>query len=122
VVGGRLRAIGMRDTVRYFQREAEANWIAQHQPELWARTDKYLLLSGYLNYRFTGRFVDSVAVAGGLCALRLPARPLGRRRTGLEVAGPADPPQHAARAGAAGTVIGSVAPGRAGHRHSRACR
>ena len=56
-----FRAIGMLDTVRFFQREAEANWIAQHQPELWARTDKYLLLSGYLNYRFTGRFVDSVA-------------------------------------------------------------
>ena len=56
-----FRAIGMRETVRFFQREAEANWIAQHQPELWAKTDKYLLLSGYLNYRFTGRFVDSVA-------------------------------------------------------------
>jgi sugar (pentulose or hexulose) kinase len=56
-----LRAVRMRDTVRYFAREAEANWIAQHQPALWARTDKYLLLSGYLNWRFTGRFVDSVA-------------------------------------------------------------
>lgn len=60
-----FRAIGMRDTVRHFQKEAEANWIAQHQPELWARTDKYLLLSGYLNYRFTGRFVDSVAAQVG---------------------------------------------------------
>jgi sugar (pentulose or hexulose) kinase len=56
-----LRAIGMRDTLRYFAREAEANWIAQHQPALWARTAKYLLLSGYINYRFCGRFVDSVA-------------------------------------------------------------
>src|SRR5450830_884905 len=56
-----FRAIGMRDTVHHFQHEAEANWIAQHQPELWAKTDKYLLLSGYLNYRFTGRYVDSVA-------------------------------------------------------------
>ncbi|MCB1989662.1 MAG: carbohydrate kinase, partial [Burkholderiaceae bacterium] len=56
-----FRAIGMRDTVRHFQKEAEANWIAQHQPGLWARTRTYLLLSGYLNYRFTGRFVDSIA-------------------------------------------------------------
>ena len=54
-------AIGMRDTVRHFQREAEANWIVQHQPDLWARTDKFLLLSGYLNHQLTGRFVDSVA-------------------------------------------------------------
>ncbi len=56
-----FRAIGMRDTIRFFAREAEANWIAQHQPALWARTDKYLLLSGYLNYRCTGRYADSVA-------------------------------------------------------------
>lgn len=56
-----FRAIGMRETIRFFAGEAEANWIAQHQPALWARTDKYLLLSGYLNYRLTGRFVDSVA-------------------------------------------------------------
>ena len=60
-----LRAIDMRETVRYFQHEAEANWIAQNQPEIWSRTDKYLLLSGYLNYRFTGRFVDSVAAQVG---------------------------------------------------------
>jgi len=60
-----FRAIGMRDTIRYFQREAEANWIAQHQPELWARTDKFLLLSGYLNYRMTGRLVDSIAAQVG---------------------------------------------------------
>ena len=56
-----FRAIGMRDTIRYFAREAEANWIAQHQPAIWARTARLLLLSGYLHYRFTGRFVDSVA-------------------------------------------------------------
>jgi sugar (pentulose or hexulose) kinase len=51
----------MLGTIEYFQREAEANWIAQHQPEIWAKTDKFLLLSGYLNYRMTGRCVDSVA-------------------------------------------------------------
>ncbi|QNM97842.1 FGGY-family carbohydrate kinase [Chitinimonas koreensis] len=54
-----FRAIGMRDTVEHFLHEAEANWIAQEQPEIWDRTHKYLLLSGYLNYRFTGRYVDS---------------------------------------------------------------
>lgn len=56
-----FRAIGMTDTINHFLREAEANWIAEHQPDIWAKTHKFLLLSGYLNYRFTGRFVDSVA-------------------------------------------------------------
>lgn len=56
-----LRGIGMRGAVRHFQHEAEANWIAQHQPEVWARSAHFLLLSGYLNWRLTGRLADSVA-------------------------------------------------------------
>ncbi len=60
-----LRSIGMLQTVRHFQHEAEANWMAQHEPELWAKTSKFLLLSGYLNFRMSGRFVDSVAAQVG---------------------------------------------------------
>ena len=55
-----FRAIGMHNTLQHFLHEAEANWIAQHQPDIWARTHKFLLLSGYLNYRFTGRYVDAI--------------------------------------------------------------
>jgi sugar (pentulose or hexulose) kinase len=33
-------------TINYFRREAEVNWIAAHQPDIWARTHKVLLLSG----------------------------------------------------------------------------
>jgi sugar (pentulose or hexulose) kinase len=47
-------------TVAYFQAEAEANWIHANQPEIWDRTHKYLLLSGYLTYKLTGRYADSV--------------------------------------------------------------
>jgi sugar (pentulose or hexulose) kinase len=46
-------------TVRYYQGEAEVNWIAQHEPHIWKQTRHMLLLSGYLNYRLTGSFVDS---------------------------------------------------------------
>ncbi len=56
---------GMRETVAYLQAEAEANWIRTYQPEIWARTHKYLLLSGYLTYRLTGRFVDSAGCQVG---------------------------------------------------------
>jgi sugar (pentulose or hexulose) kinase len=55
-----FRLSGMTETVAYLQAEAEANWIRTHQPEIWARTHKYLFLSGYLTYLLTGRFVDSV--------------------------------------------------------------
>jgi sugar (pentulose or hexulose) kinase len=60
-----FRAARVSDTIRYFQREAEANWLSAVQPEIWARTHKYLLLSGYLVYRFSGRFVDSIGAQVG---------------------------------------------------------
>jgi sugar (pentulose or hexulose) kinase len=50
----------MTETVDYLQAEAEANWIRTQQPNIWDETHKYLFLSGYLTYRLTGRFVDSV--------------------------------------------------------------
>jgi sugar (pentulose or hexulose) kinase len=53
------------ETVAYLQAEAEANWIYTHQREIWDRTAKYVLLSGYLNYRLTGRLADSVGSTVG---------------------------------------------------------
>lgn len=56
-----FRLLGLRETVAYFQTEAEANWVRTHEPDVWASTHKLLLLSGYLIYRLTGRLADSTA-------------------------------------------------------------
>lgn len=55
-----FKLIGMNETVDYFQAQAEANWISKHQPDIWNETHKFLLLSGFLTHRLTGRFADSV--------------------------------------------------------------
>ncbi|MFO7623225.1 MAG: FGGY-family carbohydrate kinase [Anaerolineales bacterium] len=60
-----FRLSGMTETVAYLQAEAEANWIRTFQPDIWQNTYKYLYLSGYLTYRMTGRFVDSVGCQVG---------------------------------------------------------
>jgi sugar (pentulose or hexulose) kinase len=60
-----FKLVGMTETVAYLQAEAEANWIRTHQPDVWQKTHKYLLLSGYLTHRLTGRFVDSVGCQVG---------------------------------------------------------
>ena len=52
---------GANDFVRSFLSEAEIAWLADHRPEIHAAAAKYLLLSGWLNYRLTGRLADSVA-------------------------------------------------------------
>tara|TARA_B110000503_G_scaffold49036_1_gene79668 strand:+ start:24659 stop:26218 length:1560 start_codon:yes stop_codon:yes gene_type:complete len=61
VWGALLKLAGESETVRFFRSQAESHWIKNQQPEIWERTEKLLLLSGYLTYRLTGKFVDSVA-------------------------------------------------------------
>ena len=55
-----FRLARVAGTIAYFQREAEINWIAARQPDVWRRTHKFLLLSGYLNFCLTGRYADSI--------------------------------------------------------------
>jgi sugar (pentulose or hexulose) kinase len=59
--GAAFAVAGAAETMAYLQAEAEANWIRAKQPEVWDKTHKYLLLSGYLTWRLVGRFVDSVS-------------------------------------------------------------
>ncbi|MHB8834167.1 MAG: FGGY-family carbohydrate kinase [Candidatus Methylomirabilia bacterium] len=63
--GAAFRVAGVSSTVAHLQEQAEANWIRTHQPGIWDRTHKYLFLSGYLTYRLTGRFTDSVGCQVG---------------------------------------------------------
>jgi sugar (pentulose or hexulose) kinase len=66
--GWLFKLIREEETIDYFRSQAEACWIAQQQPDIWARTHKFLLLSGFLTHRLCGRFADSV----GSCVAYLP--------------------------------------------------
>lgn len=60
-----LTLAGASGVVDRFQAEAEANWIAEHQPEIHRNTSRYLLLSGFVTLRLTGHARDSVACIVG---------------------------------------------------------
>ena len=42
-------------------RKAQCNWMREKEPENWEKTYKYLMISGYLIFRLTGKMVDSAA-------------------------------------------------------------
>ena len=63
--GALFKVANLSATIAYFQSEAEANWLQTYQPDLWDRTYRYLLLSGYLTHRLTGEFVDSIGCQVG---------------------------------------------------------
>ncbi|MCW8832762.1 MAG: FGGY-family carbohydrate kinase [Colwellia sp.] len=52
---------GESQTIQHFRAQAEANWLKHQQSDVWQKTDKYMLLSGYHSYKLTGNFVDSIS-------------------------------------------------------------
>jgi sugar (pentulose or hexulose) kinase len=60
-----FRLTGMSRTSAYLQEQAEASWLRIHEPQTWEKIHKYLFLSGYLTYRLTGQYVDSVGAQVG---------------------------------------------------------
>ncbi len=61
IVGLGAGLVGVRTRLLEAQAQGKCNWIIQNQPELWEATHKYLQVSGFLNFRLTGRFRDSTA-------------------------------------------------------------
>ena len=55
-----LKAVGLLGKIEEALGTCEANWIRQNQPEIWDKTHKYLLLSGFFTHRLTGEYTDSV--------------------------------------------------------------
>lgn len=53
--------VGMSEASRIAQSEAKVNWIRQNEPGIFKKAFKFLFLSGYLNYKLTGKFIDSKA-------------------------------------------------------------
>ncbi len=56
-----FKALGLSATLQKMERKGHCNWIRQNEPEIWRNTHKYLQVSGYLNFKLTGEFKDSVA-------------------------------------------------------------
>lgn len=46
-------------------KKSQCNWIREEQPEIWEKTHKFLMLSSYLSYKLTGKFVDAAAALVG---------------------------------------------------------
>lgn len=62
---GATRIIGMKRTIENFSKTTAAHWLMEHEPELWGKTHKYVLLSTYLHLRLTGKLVDSISAQTG---------------------------------------------------------
>ncbi|PAJ75398.1 carbohydrate kinase [Pseudoalteromonas sp. NBT06-2] len=60
-----FKCIGQSKVIEYFRQKAQINWIRQNEADIWHKTDKFLLLSGYLTYKLIGEFKDSTGAIVG---------------------------------------------------------
>ncbi len=58
---GILRATGYYDAIVDIQSNCKINWIKENEPEIWEKTDKVLMLSGWFIYKLTGECCDTVS-------------------------------------------------------------
>ncbi len=54
-----LGLIHRRPFIENLVRECKSNWMQEHEPELWEKTDKFLFLSGFLTHRLIGEYRES---------------------------------------------------------------
>jgi len=60
-----FKIAGVEDVVQRFREKSQAIWIEQNQPDVWKKTHKFLLLSGFLTHKLTGNFKDSTGAQVG---------------------------------------------------------
>ncbi|MCD8204291.1 MAG: FGGY-family carbohydrate kinase [Coprobacillus sp.] len=57
--------IGMTDTIELNKRRTVAQWVKENEPDIWAKTYKYVHISTYFTYLLTGELKDSAASVMG---------------------------------------------------------
>ena len=56
-----FEVVGMGKGSKIAYRTSKVNWVRLNQPDVWEKTKKIVCLPAYLNYRMTGKLVDSPA-------------------------------------------------------------
>ncbi|MEG0778050.1 MAG: FGGY-family carbohydrate kinase [Oscillospiraceae bacterium] len=62
---GLFKVANLDSTISLQRRASVCNWLEENEPETWAKTKQFILLSGYLNYKMCGRVVDTDASCCG---------------------------------------------------------
>ena len=60
-----FKLIGMGPTIELNRKRSMSVWMQENEPEIWAKTDKFMFLSTYINKKLVGEFVDAVSSQAG---------------------------------------------------------
>jgi sugar (pentulose or hexulose) kinase len=57
--------IGKADAIYFNRKRSVGNWLAENEPENWAKVDKFVNVSTYFTYLLTGELKDSASNQSG---------------------------------------------------------
>ena len=60
-----FKLIGMGPTIDLNRKRSMSVWMQENEPELWAKTDKFMFVSTYINQKLVGEFVDAISSQAG---------------------------------------------------------
>lgn len=60
-----FKMIGMAPTIEHNMKRSMAQWIRESEPEIWAKTERFMMISTFINYLLVGEFVDAPSCQAG---------------------------------------------------------
>lgn len=60
-----FKIIGMKPTIELNMKRSMAQWIKENEPEIWAKTDKFMMISTFVTMKLLGEYVDSPCCQAG---------------------------------------------------------
>lgn len=60
-----FKMIGMKPTIDLNMKRSMAQWIKENQPDIWEKTDKFMMISTYITMKLLGDYVDSPCSQAG---------------------------------------------------------
>ena len=54
-----FKLVGMGPTIDLNRKRSMSIWIQENEPEIWNKTEKFMMISTYIDYKLLGEFVDS---------------------------------------------------------------
>jgi sugar (pentulose or hexulose) kinase len=61
VTSAYFKMAGLSEGINLCRRKSACNWIMLHEKEIWDKTDKFVFISTWLNYKLCGNLLDSTA-------------------------------------------------------------
>ncbi len=60
-----FKLVGMGPTIELNLKRSMSRWIQENEPEIWEKTDKFMMVSTYITMLLTGRYADSPCSQAG---------------------------------------------------------